>query len=100
MGAGEEERELEDALTRSVAEMQVASVDFIFTDPRGKGTDHSTSLATDDDDDLGQAIRASLATAEEETCLRRSCVVDDPGDGLARAIQASLTSRVGEEHVL
>jgi len=93
--AGEEERELEDASTRSAAEMQAASVDVIFT-----GTDHSTSLATDDDDDLGRAIRASLATVEEETCLRRSCVADDPDDDLARAIQASLTSRVGEEHVL
>jgi len=102
--AGDEEQELEDALMRSAAELHVASVDGILTEPGRKDTRNATASVTDDDDDINQAIRASLAAAEDETSLRRSCVVDEVDEDLARAIQASLTSvrveEVEEEHVL
>jgi len=97
--SGEEERELEDALARSVAEMEGASVDLISTEPRGKDPDDITASVTDDD--LEEAIRASLAAADEETRLSKSCAANDTDEDFARAIQASLSS-IGaeEEHVL
>jgi len=95
-GWAEDERELEDALRRS-AEMHVASVDTILTESLGNDTDHTPASAMDDD--LEQAIRASLAAAEEEASMRRSCVIDTDED-LARAIKASLTCVGAEEERL